>query len=157
MRIKPASVVQRASYGVDQRRGSTSWVHKFSARVLWWQWGKSIGVKILAMYRLAPNFRWGFYDGSEIYCVKFLAMAWLAPNFWRGFYDGSEIHCVNFWPWLNWHQIFGEGFMMAVKSIIIWHDLLLYVTIWLEWRQFFGFGSRIGRLGLRGDSITQAC
>ena len=46
---------------------------------------------------------------------------------------------------------------MAVKSIIIWLDLLLYATIWLEWCQIFGFGSKIGRLGLRGDSITQAC
>ena len=63
----------------------------------------------------------------------------------------------NFWPWFDWHKLFGEGFMMAVKSIIIWLDLLLYATIWLEWCQFFGFGSRIGRLGLRGDSITQAC
>ena len=63
----------------------------------------------------------------------------------------------NFWPWIDWHQIFDEGFMMAVKSIIIWLDLLLYVMICLEWREMFGFGSRIGRLGLRGDSITQSC
>ena len=45
------------------------------------------------------------------------------------FYDGPEkspsapLHrdltplVSTFWPWLDWHQIFGEGFMMAVKSI----------------------------------------
>ena len=46
----------------------------------------------------------------------------------------------NFWPWLDWNQIFGEGFMMAVKSIIIWLDLLLCAMIRLEWCQIFGFG-----------------
>jgi len=46
---------------------------KFSARVLWWQWNPLC--QFLAMARLAPNFRWGFYDGSEIHNN----MAWSTP------------------------------------------------------------------------------
>ena len=57
-------------------------------------------------------------------------------NFRRGFYDGSEGNPLvsKFWPWIDWHQIFGEGFMMAVKSIVsnFWP--------WLDWHQIFDEG-----------------
>ena len=57
-------------------------------------------------------------------------------NFRQGFYDGSEGNPLvsKFWPWIDWHQILGEGFMMAVKSIVsnFWP--------WLDWHQIFGEG-----------------
>ena len=74
-----------------------------------------------------------FDDGHETHNNMSLStslhrcLAPLAPILF--FYDGREkspsapLHrdltplVSTFWPWLDWHQIFGEGFMMAVREI----------------------------------------
>ena len=66
------------------------------------------------MARLAPNFRRGFYDGSEIHWCQNFGHGSIGSE---GFMMAVKSNVSNFWPWLDWHQIFGEGFMMAVKSI----------------------------------------